>query len=219
MLRKVRVYGRLAKFLGRHSFEAEVNSAAEAIRFLIANFPSLEAHMSQQYYKVCMADQGLGAEDLHVEGNGDIRIIPVFVGAGGRGMNIGMILAGVALIALSFVSFGAGAWAGLAGWGTTGAFAAAGSVLSFAVGATLLLTGTAGLLSPTPNLVTPSFGGGPGGLNGGTTTRDTELDPQKSYSFSGIQNTSATGAAVPVVYGETIIGSLVISAGLDTDQT
>jgi len=219
MLRKVRVYGRLAQFLGRHSFEADVNSAAEAIRFLLANFPALEAHMTQQYYKVCLAEEAIGLQDLHVEGGDkEIKIIPVYVGAGGKGMNIGMILAGVALVALSFVTFGAGAWAGLAGYGATGAFAATGSVLSFTIGAGLLLMGTAGLLTSTPNLVTPSVGG-MGSYNTGTTTRDTELDPQKSYSFNGIQNTSATGAAVPVIYGETVVGSLVISAGLDTDQT
>lgn len=214
MLRKVRVYGRLAQFLGRHSFEAEVNSAAEAIRFLLANFPKLEAHMTQQYYKVCIADSPLSVEDLHVEGgDSDIRIIPVYVGAGGKGFSIGAIIAGVALVALSFVTFGASAaFAGIAA-----AKFAAGSFALLTVGAGLVLFGTAGLLTPTPNLVAPSYS--PGGYNTGTTTRDTELDPQKSYSFSGIQNTSATGAAVPVVYGETVVGSLVISAGLDTDQT
>lgn len=215
MLRKVRVYGRLAQFLGRHSFEADVNSAAEAIRFLLANFPALEAHMTQQHYKVCLAGEAIGPEDLHIEGgNREIKIIPVYVGAGGKGMNIGMIIAGVALIALSFVTFGASA----AFAGVTAAKFAAGSFALLTVGASLALMGTAGLLSPTPSLVTPSIGG-MGGYNTGTTTRDTELDPQKSYSFNGIQNTSATGAAVPVIYGETVVGSLVISAGLDTDQT
>ena len=50
-----------------------------------------------------------------------------------------------------------------------------------------------------------------------TTTEGTELDPQESYSFSGIQNVSKQGVAVPVVYGETIVGSVVISAGIDVD--
>jgi predicted phage tail protein len=43
------------------------------------------------------------------------------------------------------------------------------------------------------------------------------MDPQESYSFSGIQNTSRQGIPVPVVYGETIVGSVVISAGIDVD--
>jgi predicted phage tail protein len=44
-----------------------------------------------------------------------------------------------------------------------------------------------------------------------------KLIPQESYSFSGIQNTSRQGTPVPVVYGETIVGSVVISAGIDVD--
>jgi predicted phage tail protein len=47
---------------------------------------------------------------------------------------------------------------------------------------------------------------------------DTQDDPRKSYSFSGIQNTSRQGVPVPIVYGETLVGSVVISAGIDTVQ-
>jgi predicted phage tail protein len=47
---------------------------------------------------------------------------------------------------------------------------------------------------------------------------DSQDDPRKSYSFSGIQNTSRQGVPVPIVYGETVVGSVVISAGIDTVQ-
>ena len=40
-------------------------------------------------------------------------------------------------------------------------------------------------------------------------------DPAKSYNFSGVQQTSREGVAVPVVYGDIITGSVVISAGFD----
>ena len=40
-------------------------------------------------------------------------------------------------------------------------------------------------------------------------------DPAKSYNFSGVQQTSREGVAVPVVYGDIITGSVVISAGID----
>ena len=56
MLRKIRVYGRLAKFLKRRVFQAEVGSAAEAVRFLLANFPQLERHMIDQHYKISVGD-------------------------------------------------------------------------------------------------------------------------------------------------------------------
>ena len=48
------------------------------------------------------------------------------------------------------------------------------------------------------------------------TMRESEMDPQKSYSFSGIQNTSVQGTPVPIIYGETIVGSVVISANVST---
>ena len=46
--------------------------------------------------------------------------------------------------------------------------------------------------------------------------RESELDPQKSYSFTGIQNTSTQGTPVGIAYGEIIIGSVVISANIST---
>ena len=45
-----------------------------------------------------------------------------------------------------------------------------------------------------------------------------EEDPQLSFSFSGVQNTSRAGTPVPIVYGEIFTGSVVISAAIDTNQ-
>ena len=64
-LRTIRVYGRLARFLGRRTFQAAVSSAAEAVRFLLVNFPQLEAHMAQQHYRVSVGSYALDAEELH----------------------------------------------------------------------------------------------------------------------------------------------------------
>lgn len=70
----------------------------------------------------------------------------------------------------------------------------------FSVGASLVLGGVAQLLSPTPQ-----------------TTKDIKDPRVESYVFSGIQNTSRPGVPVPIVYGETIVGSIVISAGITTN--
>ena len=43
-------------------------------------------------------------------------------------------------------------------------------------------------------------------------------DPQLSFSFSGTQNTSRAGTPVPIVYGEIVTGSVVISGAVDTQQ-
>ena len=45
-----------------------------------------------------------------------------------------------------------------------------------------------------------------------------EQDPQLSFSFNGLQNTSRAGTPIPIVYGEIMTGSVVISAAIDTNQ-
>lgn len=205
MLRKVRLYGQLAEFVGRKVIEADLSSAAEAVRMLIANFPQLDRHMADQHYKVLVGDGALTLDDLHNPvGQEEIKIVPVIVGAGG---NTGFILAGVALIALSAVTFGgSAAFAGAfsaTGIGAGAGATAGGSILLLKLGAALTLYGVAGLIAPTPEI--PQ---GP----------DTIQDPRKSFSFSGVQNTSRGGTPVPIVYGKTLTGSVVISAGIDTEQ-
>lgn len=185
MLREIRVYGRLAKFLGRRVFRAEVATAAEAMRFLLVNFPQLDRHMIDQHYRVSVGGYDLSLEELHdPAGQQQIKIVPVLAGAGA----VGRILAGVALLAIGFLVPGIGAL---------------GVKILIGVGASLVLGGVAQLLTPVPQM--------PTGAN-------TDQDPRKSYSFSGIQQTSRQGVPVPIVYGETLVGSVVISAGIDTVQ-
>lgn len=202
MLRKIKVYGKLAKFLKQRVFEADVASAAEAVRFLLVNFPELEKHMADQHYKVSVGKYDLTLDELcHPAGQQEIKIVPVLVGAGG---GTGQILAGIALIGLAIITGGI-ASAGIA----LGGFMGIGTVGTIAVGigVSLVLGGVAQLLTPVPQVIGPGESGS-----------DTEKDPRKSYSFSGIQNTSRQGLPVPIVYGETIVGSVVISAGIDTVQ-
>lgn len=196
MLRTIRIYGRLAKFLKRRKFEAEVGSAAEAVRFLLANFPQLEPELAQGHYRVTVGGYDLNEQELHdPAGLQEIKIIPVLAGAGA----VGRIIAGVALIALTIATGGfGGAAIGLFGTGTL----AVGTV-AIGIGASLVLGGVAQLLTPVPKI--------PQGT-------DTQDDPRKSFSFSGVQQTSRAGVPVPIVYGETLVGSVVISAGIDTVQ-
>ena len=190
MLRKIRLYGQLAKFVGHRVLEADVATAAEAVRFLVTNWPELERHMADRHYRVRTAATDLGEEDLHCPMGQELRIIPVIAGAGA----VGRILLGAALIIGSF--FTAGATIGLLGLAKP---IAVSSVLGF-VGANLVLSGIAQLLTPTPSV-----------------NKD-EGDPRKSFSFSGVQNTSRAGLPVPVVYGEMLVGSVVVSAGIDIVQ-
>jgi len=188
MLRKIKLYGKLAKFIGHRVLEADVANAAEAVRFLLANWPELERHMADQHYRVRTAATDLGEEDLHNPIGQELRIIPVIAGAGA----VGRILLGVALIAASIFIPGSTAVLGT----TFGKISLSIGLL----GGSLVLGGIAQLLTPTPKI-----------------SQD-EGDPRKSFSFSGIQNTSRAGVPVPVVYGETLVGSVVISAGIDIVQ-
>ena len=195
MLRKIKLYGKLAKFIGHRVLEADVATAAEAVRFLLANWPELEAHMSDQHYRVSIGTYDIDLEELHhPAGAAPISFVPAVTGAGA----VGRIIAGIALIALAIVFAPGGALAGAAF--TLGSQAV---TIIAGIGISLALGGVAQLLTPTPKV--------PQGA-------DKQDDPRKSYSFSGIQNTSRQGVPVPIVYGETIVGSVVISAGIDTVQ-
>lgn len=189
-MRTIRLYGRLAKFLGRRKFVADVVNAAEAVRFLLVNFPHLQEHMVDQHYKVQVGEREIEEEELSEPSSKteEIRITPVMAGAGA----VGRIIAGVALLAASFAIPGFAAWAGPTAY-----------ALIVGAGASLVLGGVAQLLTPVPQV---------------TSGDNSDKDPRKSYSFSGSQNVSRQGVPVPIVYGEMLIGSVVISAGIDIDE-
>ena len=194
MLRKVKLYGELADFVGYKELDAVINSTADAIRFLVSNFPKLEGHMNEKYYKVLVNDYEIGEEEVyHPIGKSSISIVPVISGAGG---GLGKTLLGVALIGLAFAVPGSIAFTKA---GITGGALSKGL---FGIGAALTLTGVSEMLFPLPDL--PDF--------------SNEEDPRISFSFSGVQNTSRAGTSHPIVYGEIITGSVVISAGIDTNQ-
>ena len=211
MLREIRVYGELAKFMGVRSFMAEARDVAEAVRYLLVNFAGLEAHMGQHDYRILVGGYSISEEEISYPiGQNVIRIIPVVAGAGGKG-GLGQILAGVAIIGLSiltagFFGFALGSATGIGTFATIGV----------GIGASLALSGVAQLLTPVPRIAPPAAMSGYSPTYTAQTMRESEMDPQKSYSFSGIQNTSVQGTPVPIIYGETIVGSVVISANVST---
>lgn len=194
MLRKIKLYGELAKFLGQKTFEAEVHNAAQAIKFLIVNFPQLEKHMGDRHYKVLVGNWEIKEEEIHYpNGQEEIKIIPIVGGEGGRGL--GRFLVGAILIGVAIANpFGAAAI------GTFGGTPIAISQIVGTIGASLAFQGLAQMLTPVPEI------------------KEQEQDPRLSFNFSGIQNTSRAGVPVPVIYGETMVGSVVISASIENEQ-
>jgi predicted phage tail protein len=220
-LKTIKVYGRLRKFLGSSYFEAAVSSPAEAIRFLICNFPEVEAHMSQQYYKVKMNNMDVSLDFLSMKGRGDIQIIPIATGSipavaavvGGIGSVATAAVGAVSAVAGAAITTAAtvgGAIATVAG--AVSAIPVVGSIAT-AVVTDLAIGGITSLIAPTP---APFESPG----NVGASEADGALDPQmaNSYSFSGIQNVSVSGVSVAIIYGEVFTGSVVISSGIDTVQ-
>ena len=202
MLRKIKLYGKLAEFVGHKEFEAEVSSVGNAVSFLLNNFPQLERHMSPNYYQVKVGDYDIDETEVHHPvGQQDIHFVPVIAGAGRGGL--GKLLLGAVLIGAAFL-MPAGSGLTLLEGIKAGSLAKVGMLTKtmLYVGASLALQGVTELLFPLPK------------DNG----FDSEQDPKLSFSFSGLQNTSRAGVPVPIVYGEIMTGSVVISAAIDTNQ-
>mgnify|MGYP003132144516 CR=1 FL=1 len=198
MLRKIKLYGELAEFVGHKEFEVQVDSLAKAVSFLINNFEGIDRFMNPRYYQVKVGNYDIGEEEIHHPiGQEDIHFIPVISGAGRGGL--GKILLGAALIAGAFILSPALSFSAK-GFGIAKAGMLTKGVLY--VGASLVLSGVSELLFPLPK---------PKEFN-------SEQDPRLSFSFSGTQQTSRAGTPVPIVYGEIFTGSVVISGGIDTEQ-
>ena len=199
MLSKIKVYGRLARFLGQSTFEAKINSTVDAIRFLTANFPALQSHMIEQNYCVKVGEYEINEKELDVPvGQQEIKIVPVAVGAR---KGLGRFLLGVVLVGAVIATGGFGTSAALKGLSFTAGGGGLGASLAAAagnIGIYLALSGAAEMLTPTPS--------------------NDSFDDPNSFNFNGILNTINAGSAIPVVYGEVFTGSIIVSAGVDTED-
>ena len=204
MLRKIKLYGELAEFVGHKEFEVQVDTLQKAVSFLIYNFAGIEKYMNPRYYQVKVGDYAVDESEIcHPLGQEDIHFVPVISGAG-RGF--GKILLGAALIAGAFfmpvASGNVSLYKGL--FGAAGSFAKVGFMTKAMAGVGLMLTmsGVSEMLFPLPTV--PDF-------------EDTQ-DPRLSFSFGGTQQTGRAGTPVPLVFGEIFTGSVVISGSVDTEQ-
>ncbi len=194
-LRKLTVYGRLRQFLGQSHFQVAVNNPRQAFAFLIANFPEVENHMTNQLYKVKMGDLEITEDLLEIKGDGDIKIIPIAVGA--KGIALGGLLTAGGAAASAAGGFFATAIGGVVASGLT------------AIGTSMLIDGVTSIIAPTPKV--PNF-------NAADSLSDNDPNVQANFGFNSITNTSRAGVPVPIIYGEVFTGSVVISSGIDTVQ-
>ena len=192
MLKKIKVYGTLRKFLGQAEFEVNLNTPREALSFLKCNFKGIEKHMSEQFYTIQCGAKVITEDLINFSTQDDIRIIPVVHG------NFFQILLGLG---------------GLLGGGTIGTIFGSGFISTIitstltSIGTSMLIDGVTSLLSPQQNNLSP--------------TGQSSLDPAalaSNYSFTGLTNVSNAGVPVNLVYGEILVGSIVVSNGVDTVQ-
>ena len=201
MLSKLKLYGELADYCGgKNEYDAVLNKPIDAVNFLRANFAGVDKHIAERNYHVYIGEHNIDEELLDFPSGGlDIKIIPVVAGSG----NIGRIIAGIALIGFAFMTGGASVL-GQSVFGKVATSTMLGtlnvSALAGKLGLLLVLSGVAGLLTPTPELP------------------DDDNDPIKSFSFSGVQQTARSGTAVPIVYGKMLVGSIPISTQIQTSD-
>lgn len=186
MLKKITVYGKLRKFLGQSTFEADVNNAREAFSFLFSNFKGLEKHMREQLYVVKIGAKVITTDLINMNTEKEIKIIPVVHG------NFFTFVLGLAL------KYGAKKY-------ITNKILT--TVVSY-VATSLILNGVNNMLAPQQDTRNPI-------------SNQDSLDPAalaSNYSFTGLTNISNAGVPLNIAYGEILVGSIVVSNGVDTVQ-
>tara|TARA_R100001463_G_scaffold42930_1_gene89789 strand:+ start:5958 stop:6620 length:663 start_codon:yes stop_codon:yes gene_type:complete len=214
----IKVYGVLKERLGgKGTFELDVFNAAEAIKALCANFPGLDKWFVDSSddgigYKVLLGNTEVGEENIENliypwSEKEVFHITPVVMGAiqlnpfknkAIRNILIGAAIVGIAVFAPGIGLAATGGW-GMSVAGITAGITAANSIALGAavIGAGLIIGGIADIISPPPKA-------------------PPEAKKLQSFSFSGIEQTTTQGGAIPIVYGKCFVGSAVLSSGVDT---
>lgn len=186
-LTTIRMYGRMGKLFGRVHRMA-VSSAAEAVAALCSQLPGFERYLTES------KDNGYGFAVFYGKENlkeddlrnpcGNDEIRFAPILFGSKSGGWFNVIVGVVLVVVGVIL-------------SFTPFAAA-APFFYKMGAALIVGGIVQMLAPTPK---------------GVSAKD---KPQNtpSYAFNGPVNTQAQGNPVPVVYGENICGSAVLSAGI-----
>lgn len=203
----IRLLGEAGRRFGRQ-FKLAVQNPAEAIRALSVQIPGFRQYLMDSSdnginWRVVTEDPlGLDAEQLAWPCSKRLVLAPQPAGRGA----VGKIIAGVALVAFAIFAapavFGYLAGAGLMSWGV-GMGAVQGIMY---LGAGLVLSGVAQILTPTPKI--------------SSTDQGNNEQQRNSYAFDKSNINSVQGQVVPVLYGERRIGSLpVLSFGIELQNS
>ena len=191
-LRTIRLYGKLGAKFGR-VHRLVVASTAEAIRALSVLLPGFREELTTSKdrgvaYAVFTGKRNITEDELAHPTGREDIRIAPILQGSKRGGLFQTIL-GAAILAIAY--FNPGGF-------LTGPMASAGML----TGAAMALGGIVQMLTPMPT---------------GLSAKDNP-DNGASYNFNGPVNTQAQGNPVPLLYGEMVVGSAVISAGIYSED-
>lgn len=186
MLKKIRLYGILAKKFGKE-FRLEVENTREAMRALSVQVPGFEhfmlhAHEQGLEFAVFQDKQNIGETELDMSTSAKvIKVVPKVKGAGGAVQTIlgaVLVVVGIVVTGMSFGSAGA-------------------------VGAALIGAGVGMMVGGIAQMLMPKI-----------ENQDQNQDGNKANKgFGGAVTTVAQGNPVPVLYGQREVGGFIASAG------
>lgn len=188
---KVRFYGALKQF--GEKFELDCQDTAEVLRALMTQIKGLRQVLQNGFYKVRIGSQCIDSRYLEkglyyrLKAGMTVHITPVVKGAKRAGVFQAVL--GMALV-------GAAILLGPVGMGVMGSSAA---MMLGGMGASMLLGGVAQMLTKMPSM---------GGVG-------KEAEKKSSTSFNGLQNMAAQGQPIPLAYGRILVGSMIISQGVE----
>lgn len=188
-MKTVHLHGALADFGG--PFVLDVRDPAEAVRALAIQVPGFRAAVEAGSWQVIRGPLGTGtalSEDDLLVSMEDGEDLHLIPAVEGAGNGVAQVIVGIALIAVGFFTFGATSAVGLA---------MIGAGAGMAVG---------GIVQMTTKLPNSDYG-----------SRE-QADQRPSFLFDGPTNTSTQGLPVPVIYGRVKVGSVVISAGITSEE-
>lgn len=190
-MKQIRLFGDLVKF--KSEWSLDVSTVAEAVRAIEANRPGFVAAASAGDYVLILADfetpdnsrQVTTDNALHPWGNEVLLIVPRV--GGNEPISATMIMS--ASIAM------------------TGSIAM--SAATAAIMATVLNMVIGMAISMALNMVVGLISGS----NDGTKATNQEAPENKpSYLFNGVVNTTRQGHRIPLLYGQLMVGSSVLSS-------
>lgn len=194
-MRTIYLYGEIAKKYGK-KFKLDVATAGEAIRAITTYHPTFAHNLRDGAWHIVRGkkiDSGFSLDEQDVNtfnlGKGDLHILPAI--AGSKRGGILKVVLGVVLVGAAFFLSGGALGAAMPG------------VLSGMTYGNMAMLGVALTLAGVSSMLSPEQKGD---------------KKDQSYTFNGPGNTSGEGSPVPLVYGEVITGSTMISAGIDIDR-